>query len=172
MTLWVVAAVLAVGGTTAAVTVANATGGRDEILSQDEVSRQLGQATATPATPGPAGTPSTPDPAGTPSAPGTAGTPSTPDAGRTSAPPAAGDGPLRTLRSRAGQVAARCDGTLAYLEAWSPNPGYRVDEVVRGPAPEASVWIESDSFEDVLVLVRCEAGEPVLTEQVEPDDHD
>ena len=143
--LWGAAAVLAVGVTTAAVTVANATSGRDGVLSQQEVSRQLGQETGAPVVPQATGTPRTPAPAA--------------------------DGTVRTLRSRAGQVAARCSDGLAYLEAWSPNPGYRVDEVVRGPAAVASIWIESDSFDDVEVLVRCEAGEPRLTELVEPDDH-
>ncbi|MGH3683123.1 MAG: hypothetical protein ACRDT2_23085 [Natronosporangium sp.] len=143
--LWVVAAVAAVGVTTAAVTVANAGGGRDDVLSQDEVSRQLGDQTR--------------------SAPAT-GDPASP-----ASPVPSGAGESRTLRSQAAQLVARCDGADAYLEAWSPNPGYRVDDVVRGPAPEALLWVESDSFEDVQVLVRCEGGEPVLTDLVEPDDH-
>jgi hypothetical protein len=156
LTLWVVAAVLAVGVTTAAVTVANASGGQDDVLSQEEVSRQLGQETGEPVAPEATGTPQTP---GTPGGDDPAG-------------PADGAGEVRTLRSQAGQVAAQCADGLAYLTAWSPNPGYRVDEVVRGPAAVASVWIESDSFDDVEILVSCEGGEPVLTEMVEPDDHD
>lgn len=145
--LWVVAAVAAIGVTTAAVTVANASGGRDDVLSQDEVSRQLADQTGPPpaTTPPATGGPATPDPSG--------------------------DGVSRTLRSQAAQLVARCDGAAAYLEAWSPNPGYRVDEVVRGPASQALLWVESDSFEDVQLLVQCEGGEPVLTELVEPDDH-
>lgn len=143
--LWVIAAVVAVGAATAAVTVANATGGRDDVLSQDEVTRQLGRGTDAPATP---------EASGTPQPPGLSP-----------------QGVARSLQSRAGQVVARCDDGLAYLEAWSPNPGYRVDDVVRGPAAEASVWIESDSFEDVKILIRCDAGEPKLAELVEPDDH-
>lgn len=149
--LWVAAAVAAVGITTAAVTVANASGdGRDGVLSQDDVTQQLGNES------------------GAPEAPATTGrTPATP-----SSPAQTGeDGVTRTLRSQAGQVVARCAGTDAYLEAWSPNPGYRVDDVLRGPAPGVYLWIESDSFEDVQVLVRCEDGEPVLTDRVEPDDH-
>ncbi|MPZ25235.1 MAG: hypothetical protein GEV12_01970 [Micromonosporaceae bacterium] len=145
--LWVVAAVAAIGVTTAAVTVANAGGGRDDVLSQDEVSRQLGEQTgAPPAT----GAPET-------SAPATPGP--------------SGEGVSRTLRSQAAQLVASCAGAGAYLETWSPNPGYRVDEVVRGPAPQALLWVESDSFEDVQILVQCEGGEPVMTELVEPDDH-
>jgi hypothetical protein len=149
--LWIAAAVAAVGVTTAAVTVANATGGRDDVLSQDEVSRQLGEETGAPVAPAPSGTPATP--------------------GADRSTPPAGDEVTRTLRSQAGQVVVRCDGATAFLEAWSPNPGYRVDDVVRGPATKVSLWIESDSFEDVFVLVTCQAGEPVLTDKVEPDDH-
>jgi hypothetical protein len=78
---------------------------------------------------------------------------------------------VRTLRRDAAQVVVRCQDGRAYLESWSPNPGYRVDEVVRGPAAEAYLWIESDSFEDVEFFIRCQAGEPVLTERVEQDDH-
>lgn len=141
--LWVAAAVAAIGLTTAAVTVANAAGGRNDVLTQDEVSRQLDGQGGTPAT----------------STPGVA----------TRTP--GGDAVTRTMQSEAGQVVASCDGDAAYLHAWTPRPGYRVDEVQRGPAPDVSLWIESDSFEDVTVLVQCEAGEPVLTDLVEPDDH-
>jgi hypothetical protein len=148
LTIWVAAAVAAIGTTAAAVTVANATSDRSDILTRDQIERELAAGS-----PAPTGSPATPGAGST--APATSGT----------------TGEARTLHSRAGQVVARCDGDLARLDAWSPNPGYRVDEVVRGPAVEASVWIESDSFEDVLILVRCQAGEPQLTEQVEPDDH-
>jgi hypothetical protein len=149
--VWVIAAVAAVGVTTAAVTVANATSGQDDVLSQDEVSRQLGEQTPRP----PAA-----DPTGTPEQPAATGTPDP-----------AGAGQVRTLRRDAAQVVVRCQDGRAYLESWSPNPGYRVDEVVRGPAAEAYLWIESDSFEDVEFFIRCQAGEPVLTERVEQDDH-
>jgi hypothetical protein len=140
LTIWVVSAVAAVGVTTAAVTVANATTGRDDVLSQDDVSRELAADTGAPSPPG------TTEP---------------------SVPPTASTGEARSLSSRPGQVVARCDGSTVSLEAWSPNPGYRVDEVVRGPATEASVWFESDSFEDVGVLVWCEEGEPHQAELIE-----
>jgi len=64
-----------------------------------------------------------------------------------------------------------CDGDQVWLVSWSPNTGYRVDDVVRGPGAEVSVWFESDSFDDVEVVVRCEAGQAVATDLVEPDDH-
>ena len=149
--IWAAAAVAAVGVTTAAVTLAGASDNPNEVLSQDEVSRQAGRL----GTPGPSATGTPPGPSGSPSA---------------TAP--AGDGVTNTLLSRAAQLVVRCEDGLARLEAWSPNPGYRVDDVVRGPAPEVYLWVESDTFDDVMVFARCEAGEAVMTEEVEQDDHD
>lgn len=139
--LWVAAAVAAVGVTSAAVTVANADGGGSDVLSQDEVGRQLSDESATPGTPSPA------------------------------PPPPTGDGESATLTSQAGQLVVRCDGDTVYLETWIPSPGYRVDDVVRGPAATVSVEFESDSFDDVGAVVRCEAGTPQLQEFAEFDDH-
>lgn len=76
-----------------------------------------------------------------------------------------------TFERTPGRLVAACDGDLAWLESWSPNPGYRVDDVVRGPAAQVSVWFESDSSDDVEVVVTCEAGEPVVTDLAEADDH-
>jgi hypothetical protein len=148
--LWSAAVVAAVGVTTAAVTLAGASD-NNEVLSQDEVSRQLSDLSGTP----------TSDTTASPTATATDGSPSAP----------ATDGVTKTLSSEAAQLTARCDGGLARLEAWSPNPGYRVDDVVRGPAAEAYLWIESDIYEDVMIFVRCEGGEPTMIEEVEQDDH-
>jgi len=60
---------------------------------------------------------------------------------------------------------------VAELRRWSPNAGYRADDVVRGPGAVVSVWFESDRDNDVKVIVRCDGGRPVLTEEVEYDDH-
>jgi hypothetical protein len=148
--IWSAAAVAAVGVTTAAVTLAGASE-NNEILSQDEVSRQLADLSGTPA----------PDVTASP----------TPGRTDSSTPPPVTDGVTKTLFSQATQLVVRCEGGMARLEAWSPNPGYRVDDVVRGPAPEVYLWIESDIYEDVMVFARCEAGEPTMTEEVEQDDH-
>jgi hypothetical protein len=141
LALWVAAAAAAVGVTTAAVTVANADSGGNDVLSQDEVARQLADETATPGTPSP------------------------------EAPPPTGDAEPGTLSGQAGQLVVRCDGDIAYLESWSPNPGYRVDDVVRGPAATVSVEFESDSADDVEVVVRCQDGTLVQEDHVELDDH-
>jgi hypothetical protein len=142
LVIWSVAAAAAIGVTTTAVTVANATNGRDDVLSQDEVARELGEATA----------PDRSTPVPSPTEP-------------------AVSGEQVTLDRTPGRLVVECDGDQAWLTAWSPNPGYRVDEVTRGPAAEVSVWFESDSFDDVEVVVTCEAGEPVANDLVEPDDH-
>jgi hypothetical protein len=70
-----------------------------------------------------------------------------------------------------GTVAVTCDGSSAALVSWSPNPGYRVDDVVRGPAAKASVWFESDVADDVLIVAECHDGAPSVTEHPEFDDH-
>jgi hypothetical protein len=145
LALWVAAAAAAVGVTTAAVTVANADSGGNDVLSQDEVARQLADETATPGTPSPSPSPE--------------------------APPPTGDAEPGTLSGQAGQLVVRCDGDTAYLETWSPNPGYRVDDVVRGPAATVSVEFESDSYDDVEVVVRCQDGTLVQEDHVELDDH-
>jgi hypothetical protein len=142
LTMWVVAAAAAVGITTAAVTVANASSGRDDVLSQDDVSRELAGET------NPATQPSQPD-------------------NQQPAP----DGEVSTFERTPGRVVVMCDGDQAWLVSWSPNPGYRVDDVVRGPGTQVSVWFESDSFDDVEVVVTCEGGQAVATDLVEPDDH-
>jgi len=150
--IWAAAAVAAVGLTTAAVTLAGASED-DRVLSREEVSRQLNDLSGSSA-------PRTGDP-------GTRG----PGVSAPSTPSPATDGVTRTLSTDAAQLVVRCDGDTAHLEAWSPNPGYRVDDVVRGPAPEVYLEIESDVHNDVMVVVRCEAGEPVMDVHEEFDDH-
>jgi hypothetical protein len=103
---------------------------------------------------------------------------STPDDGMTvgpsdsASPPGdsvAGDNKM--LSSRAANLVVQCNGNTAVLKTWTPKAGYRVDEVVRGPAARVSVWLESDTFDDVEVVVTCTDGVAELTEIVETDDH-
>jgi hypothetical protein len=151
LTIWAAAAVAAVGGTTAAVALADESRGRDDVLSQDEVARDL--ADETPPATTPSAMAASPSPSSSPASP----------------PGVAGD-PV-TLNRAAARLVVRCTERGVWLASWSPNPGYRVDEVTRGTAPQVSVWLESDQFDDVEIIVRCEGGEPVVVEQVEPDDH-
>ncbi len=78
-----------------------------------------------------------------------------------SAPVAAPTGaqPDRVVTSKGGSAVARCTNGLAYLVSWSPNPGYRVDDVLRGPAVEARVQFEAVGSE-VLLRVKCLNGVP------------
>jgi hypothetical protein len=54
--------------------------------------------------------------------------------------------------------------------SWSPEPGYRAHDVVRGPAAQASVRFDADDVR-VSVSVRCVSGTPVATATRRGDDH-
>jgi hypothetical protein len=60
-------------------------------------------------------------------------------------------------------VTAECVGQLAYLVSWSPAPGYRVDDVRRGPATVARVQFAMfGSRREAVVGVECSTGMPQL----------
>jgi hypothetical protein len=125
--------------------------GDDSVLSADDVDRQLAGATGTPTAHASAtGQPTT-----------TATTTST-----SVGPGGAGD-VVSTLTP--GIVTLRCNGTDVTLVSWSPNPGWRADDPVRGPAAEVSVRFESDVAQDYKVTATCAGGVPVA--QLGPDDH-
>lgn len=101
----------------------------------------------------------------------TAGAAGTPTAGATgSGDPVATDTPAPSgsasagtvLASSAGTVVATCQAAGAYLVSWSPQQGYEVDGVSRGPAATASVHFESTANE-VTMRVTCSAGVPSAT---------
>lgn len=84
------------------------------------------------------------------------------DAGATATAPS-GPGPAGTvLVSPAGTVVATCQAAGAYLISWSPQQGYEVGDVFRGPAAAASVQFESRAGE-VTMRVSCSAGVPSAT---------
>lgn len=141
--IWAAAAIVAVIAGTMAV-VAVATDGPDR-RSQDDIARELQQAR-------------------TNSPPA--------EASPTQGPTASPQNEPTTLSTTGGVVQASCADGEAYLHSWSPQQGYRVDDVVRGPAEVASVWLESDPFDDVLIEVRCDDGTPVAKATAEDDDHD
>jgi hypothetical protein len=74
----------------------------------------------------------------------------------TTAPPAPGT----LLTSADGTVTASCQPGGAYLQYWSPNPGFESDDVARGPAPVASITFEG-SGGGVVMHVSCNSGVPV-----------
>lgn len=66
------------------------------------------------------------------------------------------------LTSRGGTVVADCGSSGAYLVSWSPQQGYEVDNVVRGPAATAQVSFGSAAG-SVTMVVTCQAGVPHAT---------
>ena len=63
-------------------------------------------------------------------------------------------GTNRTIDTIGGNVVARCEPGGAYLVSWSPSPGYRADNVDRGPKAEARVSFESTTRE-INIRVTC-----------------
>jgi hypothetical protein len=104
---------------------------------------------------------------GTPSATGQASAhPASPhpSAAPTGPPPASPTpGPPRQFQTSAGVLTGQCIGDLAYLVSWSPAPGYRVDDVRRGPAAIAQVTFENPTTrQEGAYGVQCTAGVPRL----------
>ena len=64
------------------------------------------------------------------------------------------------LSSPDGSVVASCGPGGAYLQFWSPDPGFHADDVARGPAAVASVTFEG-SGGGVVMRVSCPSGTPV-----------
>jgi hypothetical protein len=101
-----------------------------------------------------------PLPAATPSA--------TPSPSGTAAPsPTASASIQRTRHTTGGVVTAACTGETVWLVSWSPNPGWAVDEIERGPGREAEARFENARGR-VKVTVRCQGGVPAFAVEV-PD---
>src|SRR5215469_7712178 len=62
--------------------------------------------------------------------------------------------------SPGGSVMASCQAGLAYLQYWSPNPGYQADDVIRGPAARASIGFEHLTSE-YQIWVTCNGSKLV-----------
>jgi hypothetical protein len=123
------------------------TGTAGGVLSEEDVTRALAAATPTPAA-----TPS----ASASSSPATSAPASRPPASR---PPA-----LTSFPSSGGVAIAGCRGDQAFLDRWSPNPGYQVRDVDAGPDDEAKVRFESDD-RHVDLRITCSGGVPHATEK-------
>lgn len=65
----------------------------------------------------------------------------------------------RGLTVPGGTLVAECVGDQVTLKSWSPDPGYRIDDVSPGPAAGASVKFKNDGTENVTI-VTCRNGEP------------
>jgi hypothetical protein len=69
------------------------------------------------------------------------------------------------LTSVGGTLVARCEPGEAYLGSWSPQQGYEVISVVRGPA--ATVQAKFGDQQRVVVMkVSCTTGMPTVTTSV------
>jgi hypothetical protein len=64
------------------------------------------------------------------------------------------------LSSPDGSVVASCQAGGAYLQFWSPDPGFEADDVARGPAAMATVTFEGAGG-GVVMRVSCSTGTPV-----------
>jgi hypothetical protein len=73
------------------------------------------------------------------------------------------------LSSQGGTVVASCPQAGAYLVSWSPQQGYEISTVVRGPAAEARVDFESQA-NSVTMVVTCSAGTPSARSYVHAGD--
>jgi len=62
--------------------------------------------------------------------------------------------------SPGGTVMASCQSGLAYLQYWSPSPGYQADDVIRGPAARASIGFEHLTSE-YAISVTCNGSRVV-----------
>ena len=64
------------------------------------------------------------------------------------------------LTSPDGSAEAVCTPTGAYLSYWTPQPGFEIDDVMRGPAAVASVTFQGDAG-GIIMSVSCHGGVPV-----------
>ena len=137
---WALVAVATAVVGTAALDIAGAgiLGSGNQLLTQQDVTRQL--AAGASARPPMSAAPSGSTPTGPSGAEPTTPTP-------------------RGLPTTGGTILAQCDGDQVYIVSWSPAQGYRADGVNRGPAPGASVKFKNGKSE-VIVHVTCSAGEP------------
>jgi hypothetical protein len=87
-----------------------------------------------------------------------------PRPGTSSAPAADAE---RTFTLASGTVVARCVDGAAYLVLWSPAPGFRAEDVTRGPAAVTRVKFETRG-QEIKVTVRCVDGVP--QSQVDEDE--
>jgi serine/threonine-protein kinase len=152
----------AFAGPTDAVTTAGAAGATSPALDAPTTAGTPGSvqpsvlsgqtAGATPAAPtaAPTATPSlTPSPTPAPTSASPTGSPTS-------------DGGPVTFTSVGGTIQAACDGNLAYLISWTPNPGYTVLKVDPGPGLKAQAHFKS-AARNVVMTVTCPAGVPQVS---------
>jgi hypothetical protein len=116
-----------------------------------------GRSAASGSTPIPHASPSTPRPARR-ATPAPSQSTSTPAPSQSTSTSSSG-GTL--LVSPDGSVMAECLPAGAHLLYWSPDQGFQVDDVYRGPAPVARVTFQGVGGAEVVMNVSCANGTPV-----------
>lgn len=155
---WLLGAVAATGGSLLAVSLLGqgiVGGASQQQLTSEAVNRALASEAAESAGNSPSGT------LGTAIAATAAASPSTGPA-RQQVPspnPDAHSASGSLIASAGGTVVAGCAGAGAYLVSWSPQQGYEVTGVVRGPASTARVTFRSTRT-SVTMVISCSGGEP------------
>ncbi|WP_326552849.1 septum formation initiator [Micromonospora sp. NBC_01813] len=160
---WCLAAVVAtlIGLAALRVVGEGLTGGpAGEVLSQEEIARELAAAQAAASA----------APTASGAAPTTSGVASSAPSVAPSASPSAGvpePSPTTTAARQVaatpgGTVVAQCADGLASLVSWAPAQGYRATDVDRGPDDDAEVSFEGPAGE-YEVTVGCVAGRPEIT---------
>lgn len=108
-----------------------------------------------PAMPGPGGVPD-----GVPGGVGGSTTSSPPAAGTSQPPPTTDEPGSRTFTSPGGSAVATCNGSLAFIESWSPAPGYSIPQPPRR-GPDTTVWITfRNQNSDATITMWCSDGQP------------
>jgi len=75
-----------------------------------------------------------------------------------------GEAVRATLSSGGGTVVASCRNGQVTLVTWSPAIGYRVHQVVAGPASEVEISFEADNRHEVSMVITCGSnGSPRAT---------
>jgi len=75
----------------------------------------------------------------------------------------------RAVSTAGGSATAQCTGDRIALSAWSPAPGYSVDEVSAGPGDSVEVRFESSSRR-VDVKAECRSGVPSFQTESRSED--
>ncbi|WP_052745886.1 hypothetical protein [Allosalinactinospora lopnorensis] len=161
---WVAAAAIAIAASISAVGIAQ--GGLlstpSQPLSDEEVQEELAQAPAGASEGSPEPTAGTPAPEGSP-------VPEEQPTGQLGSVPdgtAPGGENEAVFPSDGGAVLARCSEGMAELVWWVPEQGYRIEEVVQGPAPYVEVEFEGGELE-VEYSVTCVDGKPQASIEVD-----
>ncbi|MDG4765375.1 septum formation initiator [Solwaraspora sp. WMMD406] len=123
-----------------------------DVLTADEIARQLAAASAVPSAAAPTAVPSGSPTAVRPSSEASAAASPSTDSGAVVRQVAVTPG---------GTVVAECDGQLARLVSWAPAQGFVAADVDRGPDDDAEVSFEGPPGE-YEVSVACVGGRPEI----------